>query len=982
MNHVVVSADVFGDAAADHPGIMAIRVASVADVEAAVLAALDGQRVLAIVHDAGDAGLIELATAELRRIGPGVVHELTITDPPDTELEPESAAVLAMLAEGLTIASAASRLGVSTRTATRRIERARQALGVSTTAEAVAAYGQRRPTGATVAAMEPVGRGDVLARVATLIESDAAVALCGEGAVGKSTLLALAGARAGRPVHAGGGQATLQWRDFWAVTRAAGLGEVAGDIEAVAAQVEAAVGPDLLVLDDVHLVDDASLTVLSALVGRTAMLVAARPEPQVLARLGEAGFTVVDLPPLTDAEIAALARQLAPGMDAADVARVVVGSGGLPLMTEFLCRPDSTSTIGRGLVPSVRSLPAEAAASALRLALADRPLAVDSETPLLVRTGVAVQSGSTVRLRHALVAEAVVAQASRQDVVAAHGALSREAADAGDVTRAARHAWEAGEHGRATDLALAAADASAMASDRAQLLALAAEACGDERAAELLRRAVGELSSVGRHHDVLRLAATVPAPDDASAAAIDLALVRAHWHLGDSATAVAIARRGLARVAGTGTENEAALLREILRCELLSVGVQPDHDAILARAREIVGRLGRGRAALLSVEGLVAYFAESGGPAEWAAGIEAAREEGDIDSLMRCSNNIVSWHEGSGDPNAGVELALEMADRAGTLGLGEWRSQFLALAANIHFHQGRYQAALDALDVVDGLAVDGLTRVQARHTRLAVLIDLGLLEAARPLLPVQLDREDADWLRDETAIYLAGAHAYWSGRPADALTIVEPLLSADDVHVLPWFARALAEWARHDLDLPSTPWPLGTPFRLTVGLEGEYLGVPLLRTDPARARVILDEASAAGRPWSYALALRAAWGAAEAARLAGDEDAVDRLLAVEKEAMEIGLEPLLTRIQRSLRLAGVRRAARRAPDRSGLLTERERTVLDLLSTGATYDEIARRLGVGRSTVRRLLDNAHAKLGTVGRFAAVAAVPAAEQPAVR
>jgi DNA-binding CsgD family transcriptional regulator len=174
--------------------------------------------------------------------------------------------------------------------------------------------------------------------------------------------------------------------------------------------------------------------------------------------------------------------------------------------------------------------------------------------------------------------------------------------------------------------------------------------------------------------------------------------------------------------------------------------------------------------------------------------------------------------------------------------------------------------------------------------------------------------------------------------------------------------------------LPPVTWPTASPHPLVAGLEREARGVGMLSTDPAAAKELLSEPSTVGRALSYALALRAAWGAAEAARLAGDSDVVDRLLAVEKEAIEVGLEPLLTRIQRSLRQAGVRRAARRAPDRSGLLTERERAVLDLLAGGATYTEVARRLGVGRSTVRRLLDNAHAKLGTVGRFAAVAAVP--------
>jgi DNA-binding CsgD family transcriptional regulator len=60
-------------------------------------------------------------------------------------------------------------------------------------------------------------------------------------------------------------------------------------------------------------------------------------------------------------------------------------------------------------------------------------------------------------------------------------------------------------------------------------------------------------------------------------------------------------------------------------------------------------------------------------------------------------------------------------------------------------------------------------------------------------------------------------------------------------------------------------------------------------------------------------------------------------------------------------------------DRSGLLTVREREVLDLVAGGASYEQAARRLGVGRPTVRRLLDNARGKLGVSSRLGAVAAV---------
>ena len=56
-------------------------------------------------------------------------------------LEPELRALLALLAGGGTISAASRVLGISRRSATRRLEEARRVVGAATTAEVVAAYG-------------------------------------------------------------------------------------------------------------------------------------------------------------------------------------------------------------------------------------------------------------------------------------------------------------------------------------------------------------------------------------------------------------------------------------------------------------------------------------------------------------------------------------------------------------------------------------------------------------------------------------------------------------------------------------------------------------------------------------------------------------------------------------------------------------------------------------------------------------------------
>jgi DNA-binding CsgD family transcriptional regulator len=116
--------------------------------------------------------------------------------------------------------------------------------------------------------------------------------------------------------------------------------------------------------------------------------------------------------------------------------------------------------------------------------------------------------------------------------------------------------------------------------------------------------------------------------------------------------------------------------------------------------------------------------------------------------------------------------------------------------------------------------------------------------------------------------------------------------------------------------------------------------------------------------------IRCRWAAADALRCAGKiDEAKARLLLLEPEAERRQLNVLLRKIRRSLRLIGVPRAAARTSD--GLLTGREREVLAFVAGGLTNDEIARRLGLGRPTVVRLIRSAQQKLGATSRTQAAA-----------
>jgi DNA-binding CsgD family transcriptional regulator/tetratricopeptide (TPR) repeat protein len=822
------------------------------------------------------------------------------------------------------------------------------------------------------------------------LAADGATLVVGEGGVGKSALVTVAARASGRRAWAGSALAVMCVRRLWPLGEALGGVALSGDVEAVAAHVESVVGPDLLVVDDVHLADEATVDVLCALVHRVAVLAAARPDslrPQAagpnsaepegpVGRLTACGFEPISLAPLSDDQAAALTRALAPDLPESRISEVVVGAGGLPLLVQFLSGRDADAPLGRDLVPDIRGLSRPAFHSALRLSLSGAPMAADGSTQDLVAAGVAaVGVGGTVAIRHALVSDAVVAAAERSAVVQAHLDL---AAAASDPAVAAQHWSAAGEAEQATAVALAEASESEALVDRARLLALAARCAPESARKGHALEAAAALSEAGLHAEVVDILDGIDGglTEDSTQARACLLRARAQWHAGDSSAAVSYAREGLARVDRANPRLdpriEASLLVALVRAEALSSGITEQHDAQLARAAELLGE-GSGRAGLLSVVGIIEYLRD-GGVDAWEAGRRAALLEGDVDSLMRCSNNVIMWHESVGDPGVGLELAFEMAADAEGRGLAEWRSQFQAMAANLLYHGGRYEQALTLLEAVESVALDPRTRRQAQICHASLLIDLGLLDAASALVPALPTSGSGDWMHNDSVHYLHAALAHAAGRPQRALSLIQQLseLGSSSGDILT-FLLPVRAWAEHDLGLPVTVMPDPDHLPVVHGLVLEARGVALLAADPGAASTLLAEAADVGARWTFAPSLRARWGAAEALRLAGSSEAVPQLLAVEEVAAAAGLEPLLARVHRSLRLVGVARSARRAPDRSGLLTERERHVLDLVAGGATYAEIARRLGVGRPTVRRLLDNARTKLGTGNRVGAVAAL---------
>lgn len=109
-------------------------VASLADARAALLAALAGHGV--VVHALADRSIIDQLADDLRRLGP-VDHRVGLsTEPP--ALDGQARELLGLLAEGHSLGEAAAILGLSRRTADRRLAVARRLLGTHRTTEAIA----------------------------------------------------------------------------------------------------------------------------------------------------------------------------------------------------------------------------------------------------------------------------------------------------------------------------------------------------------------------------------------------------------------------------------------------------------------------------------------------------------------------------------------------------------------------------------------------------------------------------------------------------------------------------------------------------------------------------------------------------------------------------------------------------------------------------------------------------------------------------
>lgn len=804
--------------------------------------------------------------------------------------------------------------------------------------------------------------------------------LVGESGIGK-TAIARAVAAGFGPSFVGGGLSTLAWVPYVPLRVALGRRLQAGDDAHVADETAAQVGDGILVVDDLQWTDPATRRVLELLAGRIRLLLAVRTDDPgadeataLCERLGAASLRIA---PLEEEASVALLDSLRGGLQRRQALRLVERAAGNPLFLRELAETGALSASFRlALAARIRRLPAAARDVLALLALLGRAapghLFEAAPTATLERAGLVERHGDLLAVRHPLFAEVV---ADGLDPDARRRLHARAAELLEDVGEAAHHLAAAGRAADAHALALEAAARAELPAERAALLALAASTAADGRArVDLTFEAAGELSRGSESAAAERLLDALPPLAGRDVARDACIRWETRYELGDLPGSRAAVQAGLA-AAGDDPE----LLTELRLAEVsLALLDQRVGSAERLHAAAAGWRLARRHGVRLAraacLHGTALYLA---GKPEWTRQLERAvaeaRRAGDVHSELTAAYNAVAAHESFRRPDLARALAEEMTGRARDLHLASWERQFRTTIVNLDLHLGNYESVVREGNALLDEGLDPRRRDVAAVAVALALVDLGRFADAAPRIDDVLAAGAADVRGQGLGAWLQAEAELWGGRPRRALEWAEGFLARDDAGVFEGFGRVVEGWARLDLGMPVSPWTGGDDLPpILHGAPLELEGLSRLTAGDAGAAIELLRRAATEFAGAHLRGeLRCELGVGIALRAAGEEIAArEALLALEERAAGHGMAPLVGRARRSLRLLGVRRSAPRGRRADGL-TVREAEVLELAGAGLTNAAIARRLGIGPSTVKRLVSSGAQKLGAGTRAQAVA-----------
>jgi DNA-binding CsgD family transcriptional regulator/tetratricopeptide (TPR) repeat protein len=746
--------------------------------------------------------------------------------------------------------------------------------------------------------------------------------------------------------------------------------------------------PTVLVFEDLHWADEATLDVLILLarrIGSVPALVLASFRDDELPRaeglrvvVGELGGRVTRLKvaPLSVAAVAQLAEPY--GVDGKELYRTTGGNAFF--VTEVLGAGGSEmpATVRDAVLARVVRLPAEARRLLEAVALVPGHVELwllDVVAGGLVDrlgeclgSGMLISEAGGVAFRHELARLAVEESISPDRRVALHRAalVALEAPPFGgpDLARLAHHAEGAGQVEGVLRWAPAAAERAASsgahreAADQYARAIRFGQALSLPRLAELLQRRSDECYMTDQFEEAI----------DAQERALEC-----HRQLGDP-LGEGDSLRSLSRLlrfVGRMDEAEQRAREAVELLERLPAG----HELAIAycnvshvcvNAEDGAGAVAWGTRALVLARRLddteaVVYALTNVGVAEFLAGIPAgqtkleralsvAQRAGLEEHAGRAFLNLIYWpvrNRSYALATRYLEPALEYCTERG---LDTWRLYALACRARLELDLGGWEEAADSAGVVlrDPRSVP--------VPRLWALAALGLVGARR-------GDAQATMLLDE---------AYALTRPTGELQRIAPVAAA----------RAEAAWlaGRQAIVLQETDAAL----ELALRREARWVIGELAFW---RWRAGIKEALPPGAAEPYALSIRGEWTRAadlwrklgcpyEAALALSDAAEEDSLRQALDELQALGARPAAAIVARRLRERGARGLPRGPRPRTRAnpagLTVREVEVLALVAEGLRNGEIAQRLVVAEKTVNHHVSAILRKLDASTRIEAVAA----------
>lgn len=800
-----------------------------------------------------------------------------------------------------------------------------------------------------------VGRERELVDLHRALSEVGTVAVVAAAGVGKTALLRAA--LEGRPTCWGAGMSMLLPRPYSALERATRC-HLTGGPDEVADQVLHRCDGDLLVIDDLHWVHDATVDVLQLLIGRAPLVVATRPEvgAGVEALLGRPDVHALSIGPLPARDAERMARRCHPQLDGTARDALLQAAGGSPLLIEQLVMAGTTSpTLHAAVAARLGTLDQRRREVLGRLALLGRP-ATASELGGTPGTDlVAAAPDGRHEFRHDALAQGVDAQLDEAERVRLHRELAAAGLPDGE---AAAHHLAGGDPSACTAAAERALDRTDNVAERADLRRLVARATEALAGPDVGPRWVDALAAMvgaGRWRDVIADAERVEDEDPLVCSDVRFHRGRARWFLGD----VDGARADLDGAAALVGDRD-PVRGSIIATERANLEVRDRQPGSLALAEAAVDRaceLGVDVAQARSTLGAALLYE---GRPEWEPvlrqAIEEAVEAGNAYEEARATYQLASGLGFHARLLEAVDIGSAQTARTRAAGLGTWTAHFEQAALIQRTALGTDPSGV--LADAERHLVEHRTfrnRFQVHLAKVVALLDLGRFDEARAA--AEAFEHEVDLEQDEQVSGLAAALAELAWHVDDAAT------------------------ARRALEL-------GRP------VADAYFGIHLLTERTAAYVVDHDDA---GEPTLPALAMPTWWpalheleglrlvrsgehraGAAELRRAAEQLEALAMprwavragVAAIEADPTDRGAPARRRHLVDLARRAGLVGTLRRlgVPVHAEL-TAAEEAVLRRVADGATTRDVAAALGVSAATVDQHIESARRKLGAATRLEA-------------